>query len=377
MRRSRWLRRLLSVLLWLCAVTFLMSPFPLYVALMQAVAVHAGPVGAPGPMSASASQDPSWVAAKLALLVRRPTPSVAAGASGASGAAIPPPVCPDVPCTHYPPVYVLDTSVVQNTLEPAKVGVDAASQAYTDQNMSKLCGPGAAANALAFWGKGPGPGPGPGPSVASPSSSPTARPSPATFVDTANGVATAWTAEHNRAYLLYLAWQVLVPGWTHPGLMDTHTPSWGVTLYGIRDGLNWEASNHDANASANASASAWHTYFYTLVWWNQSSAQRFHQQVQDDLANAHVPVVAEVEARLLPNWAPQGKPILHFITVVGYDDTQGIYYYTDTCGKSTDCGSLADGGVHTVAQAQLWTAITAIPVNTSTAYNAGDGGYVW
>jgi hypothetical protein len=151
--------------------------------------------------------------------------------------------------------------------------------------------------------------------------------------------------------------------------MDTHDPSWGMTLYGIRDGLNWEASNHDPRT--------WHTYFYTLVWWNQSSAAQFHQQVQDDIANAHVPVVAEVAARLLPNWAPHGKPINHFITVVGYDDTKGIYYYTDTCGNSTDCGSLSDGGVHTVSQAQLWAAITAIPVNTSTAFNAGDGGYVW
>src|SRR5260221_14779551 len=75
-------------------------------------------------------------------------------------------------------------------------------------------------------------------------------------------------------------------------------------------------------------------------------------------------------------WAPQGKTIIHFITVVGYDDAKGIYYYTDTCGHSTDCGSLSDGGVHTVPQGQLWAAISAVPVNTSTAYNAGDGGDV-
>jgi len=343
--RLRRLKRLMRLLLWLCVVVYLTtSPFLLYFTLVQAIAVHAGSTGAPVPVTAPTSQDPSWVAAKLAFRVRRPTPP------GSAGSAIAPPACTD-PCAHFPAAYVLDTSVVQHTLEPAKVGVDAAGHAYADHNMSKLCGPGAVANTLYFWGKGP--------SVAR----------PATYVDTANGVATSWTTDHDRAYLLYLAWETVVPGWPHAGLMDTHDPSWGVTLYGMRDGLNWEASNRDT--------SAWHTYFYTLVWWNQSSAGQFHQHVQDDIANAHVPVVAEVRARLLPNWAPQGKTINHFITVVGYDDAKGIYYYTDTCGHSTDCGSLSDGGVHTVPQAQLWAAISAVPVNTSTAYNAGDGGYVW
>lgn len=333
-----WPRRLMRLLLWLCVVVYLTtSPFLLLSFLITAA--HAGPTGAP--VSAPSSQDSSWVAAKLAFRVERPTPP---------GSTIAPPACAE-PCTSYPAAYVLDTSVIQHTLEPPKVGIDAAGHAYADHNMSKLCGPGAVANALYFWGKGPG------------------TASPATRVDTANGVATYWTADHNRAYLLSLAWETAIPGWPHAGLMDTHDSSWGVTLYGVRDGLNWEASNHDARA--------WHTYFYTLVWWNQSSAGQFHQHVRDDIANAHVPVVAEVSARLLPNWAPQGKTINHFITVVGYDDMKGIYYYTDTCGNSTGCGSLSDGGVHTVPQGQLWAAISAIPVNTSTAYNAGDGGYVW
>jgi len=33
--------------------------------------------------------------------------------------------------------------------------------------------------------------------------------------------------------------------------------------------------------------------------------------------------------------------------------------------------------VHSVPQQQMWAAISAIPVNTSTADGAGDGGYVW
>jgi len=337
------LRRLVRLLFWLCVAAYLITtPFILYFLPAQLIAAaHAGSSAAPLPLTAPASQDPIWVAAKLAFRVTRPVPP---------GLILVPPACTD-PCARYPAAYLLDTSMVKDTLEPAKVGVDAAGHAYADQNMSKLCGPGSAVNTLFFWGKGPG------------------AAGPATYVDTANGVATYWTADHNRSYLFALAWETAIPGWPHAGLMDTHNPSAGVTLYGMRDGLNWEASNHDLRT--------WHTYFYTLVWWNQSSAAQFHQHVADDIANAHVPVVAEVRARQLPNWAPQGNQIYHFITVVGYDDTKGIYYYTDTCGKSTSCGSLTDGGVQTVPQAQLWTAISSIPVNTSTAYNAGDGGYVW
>jgi hypothetical protein len=327
------------LLVWLCVRGYLIiSPFLLYVVI---VASHAGAAGAPVPAPAPSSQDPSWVAAKLAFRVARPTPP---------GSAIAPSACAG-PCASYPAAYVLDTHVIQQTLEPPSVGTDAAGHAYADHNMSRMCGPGAVASALYFWGKGPS----------------TAR--PATFVDPTNGVASYWTSDHDRAYLLSLAWKTVVPGWPHAGLMDTHDPSWGVTLYGVRDWLNWEASSHDA--------SAWHTYFYTLVWWNQSSARQFHQRVRDDIANAHVPVVAEVSARLLPNWPPQGQTINHLITVVGYDDTKGIYYYTDTCGHSTGCGALSDGGVHSVSQGQLWAAISAIPVNARTAYYAGDGGYVW
>jgi hypothetical protein len=317
-------------------VYLLTSPFLLWYVI---AAAHPGSTGVPVPMPSS--QDPFWVASKLAFEVARPTPP---------GVGFAPPACA-APCASYPAVYVLDTSVIQNTLEPPKWGTDAAGHAYSDPNMSKLCGPGSMVNTLYFWGDGP------------------STATPATFVDTSNGVSTYWTTDHNRAYILSLAWEAAVPGWVHSGVMDTHNPSWGVTLYGMRDGLNWEASRHETVG--------WPTYFYTLVWWNQSSAGQFHRQVQDDIANAHVPVVAEVSARLLPNWAPHGNTIYHFITVVGYDDTKGIYYYTDSCGSSTECGSLSDGGVHTVAQGQLWSAITAIPVNTGTTYNAGDGGYVW
>lgn len=289
-----------------------------------------------GPTTAFASQDPNWLARKRAYLVTRPNAR---------------PGCAAVPCASYPASATLDTSVVQNTIEPPPGGPDIALRTYWDHNMRKLCGPGAATNVLYYWGAmsrhiGAG-----------------------AFTDTANDVTTYWNDASNRAYLLYLAWYATAPGWPHPGMMDTHDPSYGVTLYTMRDALNWEASGEDARA--------WVSYFYTLTWWNQSSADTFHQQVRDDIVSAGVPVVAEVSARMLPNWSPTGNTIYHFVTIVGYDDTKGQYLYTDTCGHTTGCGSLTDGGVHAVAQSQMWAAITAIPVNTSTAYNAGDGGYVW
>lgn len=321
------------VTICLCLVAVLVSGLGLQftVILRAAHAARTSP-----PTTAYASQDPAWLARKRAYLITRPDAR---------------PGCAALPCASYPATATLDTSVIQNTLEPPAGGPDIRLRAYWDQNMRKLCGPGAATNALYFWGAmnhhvGVG-----------------------AFTDTANNITTYWNDTNNRAYLLYLAWYATAPGWPHAGMMDTHDPSFGVTLYTMRDALNWEASGEDART--------WVAYFYTLTWWNQSSADTFHHQVQDDIVNAGVPVVAEVSARALPNWRPTGNTIYHFITIVGYDDAKGQYLYTDTCGQSTGCGSLADGGVHTVGQAQMWAAITAIPVNTSTAYDAGDGGYVW
>src|SRR5258708_33536304 len=95
----RRLKRLMRLLLWLCVVVYLTtSPFLLYFTLVQAIAVHAGSTGAPVPATAPTSQDPSWVAAKLALRVRRPTPP------GSAGSAIAPAPCTH-PCAHFPAAY--------------------------------------------------------------------------------------------------------------------------------------------------------------------------------------------------------------------------------------------------------------------------------
>lgn len=173
-----------------------------------------------------------------------------------------------------------------------------------------------------------------------------------------------------RGYMTYLAWDTQWPGWPHRGMMDNSTyPSYGVTLYGMQDGLNWEASGRNT--------STWSNYFYAIQWWNSASASTLHSDIVTDIYTSNVPVVAEVNAQLMPNWVNHGGNTHHFITIVGYDNTQGIYYYTDTCAQSTTCGSLHDGTINTVSQSTMWSAITSIPVNQSTAPSAGDGGWVW
>jgi hypothetical protein len=252
----------------------------------------------------------------------------------------------------YPPAAQLDVSVIQQTLEPGGHGTDAAGKPYDDRNMWDLCGPAATANTLQFWNgliNGWG---------------------RSSYDDPSSGVTTTWTDEHNRSYVLHLAWDIIVPGGVHAGMMDAfHDPSYGVTLYGLRDALNWEASGE--------SAATWQTYFYVNEWWNNNTPDTLHADIVHDVAVSGKPIIAEVNARVLPNWPSAGSQKNHFITIVGYDDGKHEYTYTDTCGHSTGCGALSDAGIHTIAYSQLWQAITSIPVNTSTDPHAGDGGWVW
>lgn len=268
---------------------------------------------------------------------------------------------------------MLDTTVVQYTLEPSGQGSDSVGKTYYDQNMWRLCVPGAATNALNYWGK------------------PLNYNGTNQYYDGSDHLTTTWNDYFHRSYLMHLAWQIQPPGWA-PGMMDSaHYPSNGVTLYDERDGLNWEASGENANTYSN--------YFYAIVWWNSASQATLLSQVQDDLVNSGVPVQPEVDAAIMPNWPDTTKnvdlikhtyiqnyhkSINHAVTIVGYnkntdngDGTFGTYSYTDTCGNSTTCGSLHDAGINTVPMWRMWAAITYIPVNISTASNAGDGGWIW
>jgi hypothetical protein len=251
----------------------------------------------------------------------------------------------------FPDAAMLPYTVVEQTVEPSGAGSDVAGNKYTDRNLWELCGPAAANNTLYFWnGKSNSWG-------------------TYTFSDPSNGVTTIWSNTHNRSYTLHLAWEIRPPSWSRAGMMDRHNPSFGVTLYGMRDGLNWEASGENV--------SDWQRYFYTNEWWDENTPETLHAQVEADIALSAKPVVVEVDARFLPNWPTLHVQKNHYITIIGYDDATGEYAYTDTCGHTTGCGSNKDGGVNHITYSQLWQAITSIPVNRSTDPHYGDGGWVW
>jgi hypothetical protein len=284
------------------------------------------------------------------------------------------PVCP--PDSQPPCADELSTAnAVPNIFEPgagctANYGPgtstsDDLNHGYcADTNFFNLCGPGAADVAMWYW------------------------PAPPNLVDKHNVVdpkhtstSTSWNGydkdnvPRTRGYMAYLAFQMKASGWTQPGLMEQYAPG-GVRLQEERIAMNWEENGHTSNNG-----------FYIVQWHydpnlNPSGGTEgtLHSQVTTDIYYSNVPVVAEVNARKLPNWSSTGAQVLHFITIIGYDDlahnadgSYGKYYYTDTCASSTTCGSFHDGGVNSASYTQMWNAIMGAPYSPST----GDGGWIW
>jgi hypothetical protein len=234
------------------------------------------------------------------------------------------------PCDYY---KLLNTSVVSNTIEALGYGPDDNGDGYTDNYLWNFCGAGAADNALYYWN---------GKTNTYPAGWYT-EPSYANYHTN-----TYWTSsDHNRSYEMYLADKVLVPGWSTPGMVTFSSYSSAGTYLGdMTNTLNWEASGH---------SSSWQNYFYASVpnWtynsstgkWVPVSESTVNSDIVSDINGGH-PVVVEVNTTNLPNWNRNG--IYHYITIVGYDNTTGIYWYTDTCG--TACGSMYNGGVNIINQ---------------------------
>ncbi|MFI5273875.1 MAG: hypothetical protein ACHQ4H_12650 [Ktedonobacterales bacterium] len=234
------------------------------------------------------------------------------------------------PCDYY---KLLSTSVVTNTVEALGYGPDDNGDGYTDSYLWNFCGAGAADNALYYWN---------GKTNTYPAGWYT-EPSSANYHTN-----TYWnSSDHNRSYEMYLADKVMVPGWAYPGMVTFKSYSSAGTYLGdLTNTLNWEASGH---------SSSWQNYFYLSVpnWYKDSSGKytikvsksTVNSDIVADINGGHA-VVVEVNTTNLPNWNRNG--LTHYITIVGYDNTTGIYWYTDTCG--TACGSMYNGGVHTINQ---------------------------
>jgi hypothetical protein len=319
--------------------------------------------------------DAAWLAKKQAQLVRS-----GIGRKSTKGAATTPYIVDGAtPDTVFPSSYELPLlNPVPTTFEPgdgnyANYGsgtshLDDANpgHTYNDHDFFNLCGPGAADVALWYW---PNP-----PNLMNNGS----------VTDTAHtSTTTSWNSTDRdntsrmRGYMTYLAWQTQWPGWSHKGMMDNaHYYSYGTTLYGLMDGLNWEASGRNS--------STWANYFYVIQWNGSNgpntggvSSGTLLTDVMNDTYNSNVPVVVEVNAQLMPNWTNNNGDTHHFITVIGFDNSLGIYYYTDTCASSTGCGSKFDGSVRTAPQSTLYKAMLYIAQNQSTDPSGGDGGWVW
>lgn len=315
--------------------------------------------------------DSRWLSLKLAYRVTTPGGALTQPSHNGSGGVHPNMCIPD-PCPPPPPsAKTLSTTVVQNTLEPwgrsngytpsnlrCTVTIngttytdgirDDNNNCYRDQYYWSFCGPGAVDSALYYWN---------GNTDTYPAGSYT-EPSYAPYHQT-----TYWTSsDHNRSYLMYIAEVTKVPTWSTAGMVTFGTYSnAGTYLSDITNTLNWEASGHNT--------STWQNYWYLSVSNSGLTASTLNADIVTDIADGY-PVVAEVNTTNLPNWNTNG--IIHYITIIGYDNNNHTYTYVDSCG--TACGSTG-AGVHTINQStadQYGNSLLAAIVNVGSG-----GGFSW
>ncbi len=276
-----------------------------------------------GPGKAHVVQDPAWVKAKLGYRVFRQGQSVVIG-NAVSPLAYPASALL-TSCNTVP--YCANTAY-----EPPRDAYDTNGTHYTDGYYSNFCGAGASTVTEFFWNQS---------RVAYWPAGNFTEPSTANYHKT-----TYWGDNDLRAYIMYLAEQVSVPGWTIPGEVSFgNYPYAGTRTEDLRDTLNWEASGHNT--------SNWQTFFYIKVPYSSLSASQLNSDVEYDLVHSAVPLVAVVTTSYLPSWSTGGIP--HAISIIGYDNTNSTYTYVETCG-SDGCGSKGQG-VYTISQSALYSAI--------------------
>jgi hypothetical protein len=321
------------------SVVFAASPAPAASVTVSPLAQQlAGIVG-----RAHTTQDPTWIQRKLAFQVQRPGYRPLAALS-----------------TSLPTTNSLDVTYSEQISEPPPSGYDKANMYYTDNYFVDFCAPGATDVAMTYW-----------------AAPPNLSYGQHTYTDPSYAYyhiqdgQTTWNDTNYQSYLMYIADQVMVPGWKTPGEVTfdnngvKYTPGAANTFPAdLRDTMNWEASGHASNYSS---------YFYV---WVPASAnitltqlQHFIEQDVDD----GVAPVANVKAALLPSWTKGGN-VGHSVAIVGYDNTsnntlhQPNFSYIETC-TTVVCGTTGTGW-YQIPQSQLLTAIQSDP-------QPGDGGIVW
>lgn len=288
-----------------------------------------------------AGQDPAWLDLKLAhRLVRLPTGEVGTLA-----------VAP----TSYPNSMNLPYNVTSKIVEPQGNLYDDHHASYADSNYWNFCGEGATAVALYYWKPANITGWAAG-NFREPYGSPMVTTywtssDTGTSSDTSDGYATT-----GRNYVMYLAEQVYPPSYGSAGEFDFTSKV--TTASSLLDALNWEASGHSAN---------WKNFIYT--WRTPITQAQLLADVHNDIYSGGFAVVVDLNTYAviggttyhLPNW---NRSVFHSITIIGYNDANATYTYTDTCGVA--CGSTQNGGTNTVSQSTMWKLIA----------NMG-AGYAW
>ncbi|HEY7020414.1 MAG TPA: hypothetical protein VH349_04805 [Ktedonobacterales bacterium] len=218
---------------------------------------------------------------------------------------------------------------------------------YGDANFWNLCGPGAADNVTWYW---------PNPLNYLNASATDYYPNP--------DVTTYWSGKdvydnvyRNRGFMVQLAWNTnpIKPdgtyAWTYNGMMQRGQAASDTKM---KEGINWEISGHNRNT--------WQNAFYVVAPSSQGQS-RLHGDIVSDILGAHVPVAILLNAGAgLPNWQ-SGVTVHHWITIIGYNDDNHQYAYTDTCAQSTHCNdhgqNFQDGGVYIANQDQVWSAVNS------------------
>jgi hypothetical protein len=261
-----------------------------------------------------------------------------------------------VPASAY-----LDTSVTSRIIEPEGRNYDDNHQpsgGITDQNYWRLCGPGAVTVGLWYWQTQSDVtgwvGSFKEPSGPEHPTSYWAGSDTGGSIDTSDGYSSV-----GRGYIMNIAMVQQPPDYTAPGL-DTFTtyPQSGATIGDARDMLNWQASDHGYYGT-------WSTFFYATVpnKTESLSAANLLHDVQIDIATDGVAVVVALRTKItsgshagehLPNWSVS---LGHSVTIVGYNNSTGMYRYTDTCGVHCEGGT--NGGIHDVSQSVMFDLIAS------------------
>ncbi len=286
-------------------------------------------------------QDPAWVALEL-------DHRIAIGATGLPIVLASTPLA--LPISAY-----LDDTVTDHVVETEGDLYDDTHQPEADLNYWNFCTAGAATTALYYWkpnnvtnwpaGNFTEPY-GPHKTTTYWRSSDTG-----TASDTSNGYPTK-----GRAYEMYLAEQVKPPSYATPGIVNfTYYVTHGETLSDTRDALNWEASGH--------CSTCWSTYFYVVD--KPASQAALHSDIASDIGGSGRAVVAFVDTGYLPNWS-RSVSGWHAITIIGYDDSSGTYFYTDTCGHRCNTSSRStNGGTWAIGQQVLFNAVHSLIIAQS------------